>query len=530
MAEFINRQVRDIDFARRNANYKTNIWNYEHLQSLTKQYDVCSILCGVENRWYYKLELIDEMNKIALSHYFEKDIIEVVNEIAQCSYVSVNMNQDPYITALYFRILRQHGYNVSPDAFLCIMDDEEKFIKSAFSDTKTIIEVFEASHLLAEDECVGFDKAKTLASKYLKMNYSCTYNIYSLKRPLHWSVSWFNVKKNILQAKHNAMLIKLARLSFNIVQVQHQNDLKEILRWWKNLGLLEVLTFTRDRVVESFLCAVGVAYEPQYGSLRKWLTKAITLILIIDDVYDIYGSMKELEQFTYAVERWDPKEIQQLPKAIKRCFWVLYDTTNDMDLEIQKEKNWNSVLPHLKRVWTDFCRALLVEAKWYHTGHTPTLLEYLENGWISSSGYVLSLHALLGVGQDMTKIIGILNNSHEIIYHSSLIIRLYNDKSTSKAELERGDAPSSIRCYMSEANVTEEEARCHIENTITCSWKKINGLFISRPRSEQPFIEYIINTARVANFIYQNGDGFGDQDGETRDQVLSCLIEPLPLA
>lgn len=67
--------------------------------------------------------------------------------------------------------------------------------------------------------------------------------------------------------------------------------------------MLQVLTFTRDRVVESFLWAVGVAYEPQYGSLRKWLTKAIMLVLVIDDVYDIYGSKHELEQFTTAVER-----------------------------------------------------------------------------------------------------------------------------------------------------------------------------------------------------------------------------------
>ncbi|KAK4485478.1 hypothetical protein RD792_008120 [Penstemon davidsonii] len=93
MVESIKQQVRDSDFARRNANYKANIWDYEHLQSLTNQYDeekckremealkveVSSILCAVENPLYYKLELIDEMNKFALSHYFEKDIFERVS-------------------------------------------------------------------------------------------------------------------------------------------------------------------------------------------------------------------------------------------------------------------------------------------------------------------------------------------------------------------------------------------------------------------------------------------------------------------
>ncbi|KAL0442878.1 UNVERIFIED_CONTAM: Alpha-farnesene synthase [Sesamum latifolium] len=295
-------------------------------------------------------------------------------------------------------------------------------------------------------------------------------------------------------------------------------------------GLSEVLTFTRDRVVESFLWAVGVAYEPQYGSLRKWLTKAILLVLIIDDVYDIYGSKHELHQFTTAIERWDPKEIQQLPEAMKRCFWVLYDTINNMDHEIQKEKGCNSVLPHLKKVWTGFCKALFVEAKWYHSGQSPSLSEYLDNGWMSSSGPLLSLHILIGIGHDIAQTIDIFNNSKEIVRHSSLIIRLCNDQGTSKAELERGDAHSSILCHMREANVTEAAARDHIKNLVTDSWEKINGLFISAPRSQQPMIRYVVNTARVASFIYQNGDGFGVQDRETRDQVLSCLIEPVPLA
>lgn len=98
-----------------------------------------------------------------------------------------------------------------------------------------------------------------------------------------------------------------------------------------------------------------------------------------------------------------------------------------------------------------------------------------------------------------------------------------------QAEVERGDAPSSIRCYMIEENATEEEGRGHMRNLISDSWKKINGLLIKTPATQQRMIRYVVNTARVANFIYQNGDGFGNQDRETRAQVLSCLIHPLPL-
>lgn len=51
------------------------------------------------------------------------------------------------------------------------------------------------------------------------------------------------------------------------------------------------------------MCAVGLNFQPDYTSFRIWLTKVVNLILIIDDVYDIYGSLEELKCFTDAVDR-----------------------------------------------------------------------------------------------------------------------------------------------------------------------------------------------------------------------------------
>lgn len=38
-----------------------------------------------------------------------------------------------------------------------------------------------------------------------------------------------------------------------------------------------------------------------------------------------------------------------LPECMKICFQTLYDTTNDFAFDIQKEKGWNSALPHLQK-------------------------------------------------------------------------------------------------------------------------------------------------------------------------------------
>ncbi|PRQ30863.1 putative alpha-farnesene synthase [Rosa chinensis] len=165
-----------------------------------------------------------------------------------------------------------------------------------------------------------------------------------------------------------------------MVQATLQKDLRESSKWWNNLGLTKNLDFARDRMVECFMCAMGLAFESQYKSFRKSLTKVINLILIIDAVYDVYGSLEELNHFTKAVERWDVRETEQLPECMKICFQVLYNTTCETAYEIEEEKGRNQVLHHLRKVW-------------YNKAYTPSFEEYHSNGWISSSASLIFTHA-----------------------------------------------------------------------------------------------------------------------------------------
>ncbi|OIT31173.1 alpha-farnesene synthase [Nicotiana attenuata] len=179
-------------------------------------------------------------------------------------------------------------------------------------------------------------------------------------------------------------------------------------------------------------------------------------------------------------------------------------------------------------MWVNFCKALLLEATWYHKGHIPKLEEYLDNGWISSSGPLLSLHVIFGLTNKITKeTLDLYEDCREIIYHTSVVIRLCNDQGTSAAELERGDVASSILCYMQQENVSEDVAREHIESLILDSWKKINYHFNTLSTSHRKLLKHVVNEARMAHVMYQFGDGFGVQDGETRDQVMFNLVRPI---
>ncbi|KAI5440831.1 Terpene synthase 10, variant 3, partial [Lathyrus oleraceus] len=213
-----------------------------------------------------------------------------------------------------------------------------------------------------------------------------------------------------------------------------------IIRWWKRTGLGEKLSFARDRLVENFLWTVGTNFNPNLEYSRKVITKVNSLITIIDDVYDVYGTLEELELFTEAIDRWDLNGMDSLPDYMKICFGALYNFVNEIAFEIQNKSGYH-ITPQLKKVWTSLCKAYLIEAKWYHGGYTPSFEEYLENAWISISSHVILNHGYFFIPHSfkMEDLVCLEENSN-IIRFSAMISRLANDLGTYKvtsSELSR---------------------------------------------------------------------------------------------
>ena len=55
--------------------------------------------------------------------------------------------------------------------------------------------------------------------------------------------------------------------------------------------------------MECFFWAVAMHYEPQYSLARVFFVKSTAMISIIDDTFDAYGTIEELEVFTEAIQR-----------------------------------------------------------------------------------------------------------------------------------------------------------------------------------------------------------------------------------
>ncbi|KAL3845662.1 hypothetical protein ACJIZ3_003065 [Penstemon smallii] len=106
------------------------------------------------------------------------------------------------------------------------------------------------------------------------------------------------------EGSHDEILLNFAKLDFNLLQRKHQKELCDITRWWKALDFENKLPFARNKVVECYFWIMAVYFEPQYDVARRFLTKLITLLSVTDDIYDVEGTLNELQLYTDAIQMY----------------------------------------------------------------------------------------------------------------------------------------------------------------------------------------------------------------------------------
>ncbi|KAI3523024.1 hypothetical protein L1887_01079 [Cichorium endivia] len=539
---------------RRSANYQPSLWSYEYVQSLDSKYtgekykekfrslkEVVRLMIGKEHGKVENpssaLGLVDDLQRLGISYHFVNEIRDIL-EMIHCNYYKSQdkwSKMDLNLKSLGLRLLRQHGYIIPQvDIFDDFKDDTCNFKGSSCDDIIGMLNLYEASYHSVEGESI-LDDVRDFTKKYLKKslenigdkNLSSLIS-HALAFPLQWRVPRVEAKWYIEAYERRSgvdpTLLELARLDFNMVQAIHQEDLKNASRWWKATGW-EKFGFARDHLVESFMWSVAENFVPHFQG-RTTLTKVFVMITTIDDVYDVYGTLHELEQFTDAVSRWDINAIEELPDYLRICFLALYKSINEISYITLTSKGV-FILPYLKTAWQDLCNSYLVEAKWYNDGYTPTLKEFIDNAYISIGVGVVAMHAyfltLTSVTQDDLQQI---RRAENIIRHASVIVRLTNDLATSSDELETGDVPKSIQCYMQESGATEAEAREHIQLLILETWKKLNKERQTIGSSfPQEFIECVMNLARMGHLAYDvDKQAYPDM---MRTHVLSLFVNPI---
>ncbi|KAH6833097.1 hypothetical protein C2S53_002961 [Perilla frutescens var. hirtella] len=540
---------------RRTGNYKPTLWDFDRIQSLNSVYTeekyttraselIVQVkkLLEAESDWFGQLELIDQLQKLGLSYHFNEEINQILNSIyLEQKYYGKTEDRDLYSTSLAFRLLRQHGLKVSQDVFDGFKNEKGDFEARLGDNIEGVLQMYEASFLLVEGE-MTMEAARVFSTEILQKKLDeggvddeqlSALLRRSLELPLHWCVQrpnarWF-IQAYSARSDANPALLDLAKLDFNIVQAAHQNELKQISRWWKETRMAEKLPFARDRLVENYIWNIGLLFEPQYGHARIMTTKLFVLITVIDDVFDVYGTLEETQLFNDTILRWDVESIEKLPDYMQICYLALDNFINEMAYDVLKEQGI-LIIQDLRKSWSDLCSAYAKEAEWYHMGYTPTLDEYMSVSWISISAHTILLWVFVLITNPLEKeLLQKWDNYHQIdiIRCSAFVLRLADDLGTSPFELKRGDVPKAVECHMNETGASREEAKQHVWTMLWETWKKMNEESFGNSPFSKDFMRSAADLGRQAQYMYQHGDGHGIRNREMEERILGLIFDPI---
>nr|QEV81850.1 terpene synthase 11 [Prunella vulgaris] len=541
--------------ARRSWNYKPSLWDFNYLQSLTtghykeerhlnREAELIlqvKMLLEEEMEAVKQLELIDDLQNLGLSYFFKQHIHRILTCIYNDHKCFQNKErEDLYSTALGFRLLRQHGFNVSKKVFECFKNDGgTDFKPSLCEDTKGVLQLYEASFLVREGEEDTLGIATPFATKILQEKVEedaigddnlLSWIRHSLEIPLHLRIQrlearWFLDAYVKRPDRMNPIILELAILDFNILQATHQEELKDLSRWWNSSRLPQKLPFVRDRLVESYYWALALFEPHKFGYQRKTAAKIITLITALDDVYDIYGTLDELQLFTQTIQRWDIGSVDRLPYYMQVFSLVLHHFVSELAFDVFKERDFISI-PYLHKSWVDLVEGYMQEAKWYKSGYTPSMQEYLNNACITiGAPAVISqvYFTLDNSSMDKQDIDSIYNSKyHHLIRLSGMLVRLPDDLGTLSAEKKRGDVAKSVQCYMKEEKgSSEEEAEEHVRFLIREGWKKMNS--VGPCPFKDDVVKVAANFGKAAQLMYLEGDG---NHSQLQHRIQTLLFHP----
>nr|ABX57720.1 sesquiterpene synthase [Vanda hybrid cultivar] len=480
------------------------------------------------------MELIDAIQRLGIGYHFEKEINEALSRLFNTAYDG----NDLYTVALRFRLLRQNRYHISSDDFNKFLDEKGDFKDCFSSDAKALLSIYDAAHLAMAteeilDKAINFSKTHLMSMKsHLEPHFSLMVSS-SLEIPLFKRTDRIKTRNYLSiyeqDANFNDVLLEFGKIDFICLQAMHQEEVRRLSMWWKNLGLSKKLPFSRDRLVECYFWVLSVYFEPCYSRARTIMTKCIIQMSYLDDIYDVYGKLEELRLLTDAIERWDIKLIDNLPDYMQHSFRSLIETFKDIETELAPEQNSFRV-QYLKYEIKKVAKSYLQEATWANKSYVPKLEEHFGVSLITAGYSFLTCAAYMGMKEFISKeVFDWVTSLPEIIKSSCVIGRLMNDIVSFEHEQKRTHVASAIQSYAMEHECSEEEACNKLMEMSNNAWKSISKELVELSNLPSSLIWPIINLARFNEFIYLGKDLYTNSDHIMKETINAVLVEPVQM-
>ncbi|XP_074592122.1 (3S,6E)-nerolidol synthase 1-like [Curcuma longa] len=458
------------------------------------------------------LLLIDSLQKLSVDYHFEEEIEEKMHSLYEKRLKIINGEANNIMeVSLLFRLLRQAQYPISTDVFDRFLDRRGEFMASLTKEIEGLISLFEASNLNFGGELILY-RANEFSRIHLKpymtsLDADLAVHIKQiLDNPYHLTLERFKARQildnNTSKFYYNFNIVELGKMDFSMIQSLHQKELKEVSRWWKESGLGQELGFARVQPLKWFTWPMTCLPNPKFSKYRIVLSKVIAFVYLLDDIFDVKGSLDELYLFTQAIERWDHSSMNSLPDYMRACFKVLEDTINEIARIVFEEHGWNSI-EYLKKSWIQLSKAFLVEAKWLIEDEVPTVDDYMKTSTVSCGVPLILVHLYFLLGHGVSE--NLVENLRNLISCPARILRLWDDLGSAKDEEQNGRDGSLLACLMKEnPHCSSQVARGKVMQMIDEAWEELNkeSFSLSTSMFSRDFVIVCLNAARMVRVIY----------------------------
>jgi len=457
---------------------------------------------------------IDNLKRLCIDHYFEE---EIQSAMGACMHLI--HSDDLFDATLAFRLTREAGHDVSADDVLRrFTDGNGEFTLALSKDVRGLLSLHDMSHLDMGVE-TSLHKAKEFSSKHLASAIRhlepglARYVRQSLDHPYHVNLMQYKARHHLsyLQSlpTRNIAMEELAIAEFQLNKLQHQQEMQEIKRWWMDLGLAQEIPVARDQVLKWYMWPMSILQGSSLSRYRIEITKIISLVYVVDDIFDLVGTLEELSLLTKAIKMWNTAAPDSLPSCMRSCYNALYTITNEIADMAQKEHGFNPV-NHLRKAWAVLFDGFMAESKWLATKQrAPGAEDYLRNGVVTSGVPLIFAHLFYLLGEDHVASTNedaakpLSDDIPPAISCLAKILRLWDDLGSAKDEAQEGLDGSYRDLYLMEnPSCTPADAEEYMRRLIKREWEELNRECFSRRTFSGSFAQACFNAARMVSVMY----------------------------
>ncbi|XP_021857929.2 ent-copalyl diphosphate synthase 1 isoform X2 [Spinacia oleracea] len=414
--------------------------------------------------------VVDRLLRLGISRYFQHEIDECMSYVNKywtergICWARNSEVQDIDDTAMGFRLLRLHGYEVSADVFKNFEKDGEFFcfVGQSTQAVTGMFNLLRASEIQYPGENI-LDQARKFSAKYLCQKrlanqlldkWTITKDLpgevtYALDIPWYASlprvetrfyIQQYGGDKDVWIGKtlyrmpnvSNNVYLELAKSDFNNTQALHRLEWNSILRWESEYEL-EKYGVSQKRLLMGYFLAAATMFEPEKSKERLAWAKTLALVEAIDFEFSKEKTSLDerrdfIDQFQHSylsqghVRHSGRKVVELGKKKGQSLVGSLLSTLNQLSLDALLTHG-GDILNPLFHAWEKWLRTWETEGD-RHKGEAELLVETIElcaGRWISHSHNHMASHphtrSLVSITNHLCHHFGHIRSHHHSYYY-----------------------------------------------------------------------------------------------------------------